>query len=233
MDFTFTPEQDDAAELAARILADRATNDRMKAVEADGSRFDRELWAELGAAGLLGLALPEEHDGAGLGLVELCRVLVEVGRSVAPVPLAAHGPAARFLAELGSEEQRRQWLPGAATGERVLTAAVAEQRASAPDEPSTTATPSDGGHTLAGSKAVVAAGPYADAFLVPAATPSGVAVFLVLPGDTGATVTPQTYSDRGAVPRLDPDELELGAERLAGAPDGSAYRRLRPLVLLA
>ena len=77
MDFTFTPEQDEAASLAARILADRATNERMKAVEADGSRFDRELWGELGSAGLLGLALPEKYDGAGLGLIELCRVLVE------------------------------------------------------------------------------------------------------------------------------------------------------------
>ena len=95
MDFTFTPEQDEAAELAAKILKDRATNERMKTVEADGSRFDRELWAELGSAGLLGLALPEAYDGGGPGLVELCRVLVEVGRTVAPVPLAAHGPAAR------------------------------------------------------------------------------------------------------------------------------------------
>ena len=49
MDFTFTPEQDEAAELAAKILKDRATNERMKAVEADGSRFDRDLWAELGS----------------------------------------------------------------------------------------------------------------------------------------------------------------------------------------
>ena len=65
MDFTFTPEQDEAAALAARILADRATNERMRTVEADGSRFDRTLWSELGAAGLLGVALPEEHDGAG------------------------------------------------------------------------------------------------------------------------------------------------------------------------
>ena len=101
MDFTFTQEQDEAAELAAKILEDRATNERMKTVEAAGNRFDRDLWAELGAAGLLGLALPEEYDGAGLGLIELCRVLVEVGRTVAPVPLAAHGPASRLIAELG------------------------------------------------------------------------------------------------------------------------------------
>ena len=64
----------------------------MKTVEEAGDRFDRDLWRELGAAGLLGLALPEEYGGAGLGLIELCRVLVEVGRTVAPVPLAVARP---------------------------------------------------------------------------------------------------------------------------------------------
>jgi alkylation response protein AidB-like acyl-CoA dehydrogenase len=233
MDFTFTPEQDEAAELVARILQDRATNERMKAVEADGSRFDRELWAELGSAGLLGLAVPEEYDGAGLGLVELCRVLVEVGRTVAPVPLAAHGPSASFLAEYGSAEQKQQLLPGAASGAHVLTSAVAEERAFAPDDPTATATPSGDGHTLTGSKAIVQAGPYADAFLVPATTPGGVGVFLVLPGDPGVTVTEQTFSDRDAVARLDLEEVALGADRLVGPADGAAYRRLRHLVLLA
>ena len=232
MDFTFTPEQDEAATLAAKILKDRATNERMKTVEAEGSRFDRDLWAELGAAGLLGLALPEEYDGAGLGLVELCRVLVEVGRTVAPVPLAAHGPAARLLAEHGSDEQKQQWLPGAAAGTQLLTPAVAEERAFAPERPTTTATPTGGGHTLSGSKAVVQAGPYADAFLVPAQTPSGVGVFLVLPGDAGVTVTEQTFSDRDAVARVDLDEVSVGADRLIGSADGSVDRRLRHLLLL-
>ncbi len=233
MDFTFTPEQDEAAELAAKILKDRATNERMKVVEADGSRFDRELWGELGAAGLLGLALPEEYDGAGLGLVELCRVLVEVGRTVAPVPLAAHGPAARLLAELGSDAQKREWLPGAAAGANVLTAAVAEERAFAPERPTTTATEDGQGFRISGAKAIVQAGPHADAFLVPADTSAGVGVFLVLPGDAGVTVTGQTFSDRDAVARVDLEDVALDAGRLVGPADGSAYRRLRHLLLLA
>src|SRR4051812_7708484 len=233
MDFTFTPEQDEAAELVAKILKDRATNERMKAVEADGSRFDRELWSELGAAGLLGLAVPEQYDGAGLGLVELCRVLVEVGRTVAPVPLAAHGPTARLLAELGTDEQKQQWLPGAASGTHVLTSAIAEERVFAPEQPTSTATPEGDGHRLSGSKAIVQAGPYADAFLVPAATPTGVGVFLVLRGDEGVTVTEQTFSDRDAVARLDLSDVAVGPERLVGQTDGSADRRLRHLLLLA
>jgi 3-oxocholest-4-en-26-oyl-CoA dehydrogenase beta subunit len=227
MDFRFTQEQDEAAELAASILKDRATNERMKAVEADGDRFDRDLWAALGEAGLLGLALPEQYDGAGLGLVELCRVLVEVGRTVAPVPLAAHGAASRFLAEAGSDELRAAWLPRAASGAAVLTAAVAEERSWAPERPTTVATPDGDGYRLTGSKAVVPAGPYADAFLVPADTPDGVVVFLVEPGDAGVSVVAQTFSDRDTVARLDLDGVQLGADRVVG-PD----HRLRQLLVL-
>src|SRR5688572_27754924 len=150
----------------------------MKAVEADGSRFDKDLWAELGSAGLLGLALPEEYDGAGLGLVELCRILVEVGRTVAPVPLAAHGPASRLLAELAGDELKEQWLPGSASGQLVLTAAIAEDRAFAPERPTTVATADAEGFRLTGTKTIVPAGTVAAAFLVPAETSEGVAVFL-------------------------------------------------------
>lgn len=233
MDFSFTPEQDEAAELAARILADRATNERMKAVEQAGDRFDRELWAELGASGLLGLALPEEHDGAGLGLIELCRVLVEVGRTVAPVPLAAHAPAARLVSELGSDVQCRRWLPGAASGQLLLTAAVAEERAFAPERPTTVATPDGDGYRVTGSKAAVPAGPDADLFLVPAEAPSGVVVLLVEPGDPGVTVTRQRFSDGDSVARLDLDGVVVAADRVLGAADGTADRRLRHLLVLA
>lgn len=233
MDFTFTPEQDEAAALAAKILTDRATNERMRAVEARGSRFDTELWAELGSSGLLGLHLPEEHDGAGLGLVELCRILVEVGRTVAPVPLAAHAPASRLLAELGGDELQEQWLPGAASGELVLTAAVAEDRAFAPERPTTVAVPDAEGWRLTGSKTVVPAGTVASAFLVPAETPEGVAVFLVEPGDEGVTVTAQRFSDGDAVARVELSGVAVSSARQVGPADGSAAERLRHLLLLA
>ncbi|MDN4162172.1 acyl-CoA dehydrogenase family protein [Nocardioides abyssi] len=237
MDFSFTPEQDEAAELAARILADRATPERMRAVEQAGDRFDRDLWRDLGEAGLLGLALPEEHGGAGLGIVELCRVLVEVGRTVAPVPLAFHGPAARVLAEHGTPEQQATWLPGAASGTSVLTAAVAEDLAFAPERPTTTATrdgDGDGdGWTVTGAKAVVPAGAYADLLLVPAETADGVAVLLVRPDDPGVTVTPLAFTDGDRVARVELDGAALPADRLLGPADGAVDRRLRQLLVLA
>jgi len=165
MDFLFTPEQDEAAELAARILADRTTTDRLKEVEAGGDRFDRSLWQELDDAGLLALHLPEEHGGAGLGLVELARVVVEVGRRVAPVPLAVHGACTALLAE-------HQMAPGRG----LYAAAVAEERAHLPASPVVTA---DASGALSGTKTLVRAGMAADALLVTATGPDGPAVHLV------------------------------------------------------
>jgi alkylation response protein AidB-like acyl-CoA dehydrogenase len=87
MDFRFSEEQESLRELAREILAAEVTPERIKAVEADDSGFDRETWARLGEANLLGLAVPEAHGGMGMGFFELCVLLEEVGRAVAAVPV--------------------------------------------------------------------------------------------------------------------------------------------------
>ena len=174
MEFTFSPESDDAAELAASILRDNTGTDRLKAVEAAGDRFDRELWATLTNA----------FDWADLGLIELCRILVEVGRTVAPLPLAVHGPTVFLLNELSLD------VPAG-----LITAAVSEERAALPSAPTTT---SDDGTTVTGVKTLVRAGMTADAFLVTASTPSGAGVFLVAADATGVERQAQHTSDGDA-----------------------------------
>ncbi len=229
MDFFFTPEQDEAAQLAATILGERATNERQKQVEATGSRVDLALWKELADAGLVSIAVPEAHGGAGLGLVELCRVLVEVGRTVAPVPLAVHGPAAMLVAEFGSDTQQAAILPGASSGALVLTAAVAEERTHLPARPTVVARPEGAGWSLSGSKAIVRAGAAAGVFLTTASTEDGVGVFLVDPSAHGVTRVEQHSSDRDVVVRLD---LAGARADLLGAPDGLAAARLGQLLTI-
>ena len=230
MDFTFTPEQDEAAELAARILADRTGTERLRAVEAAGDRFDRDLWAALGEAGLLSLAVPEEHGGAGLGLVELCRVLVEVGRRVAPVPLATHGAVALLLAEHADGALQARWLPGAADGTTVLSAAVSEERSHLPERPVVTAERDGDGWVLSGTKVMVRAGGAAAAYAVSASTADGVGgvgVFLVEAGDTGVRSTPGRTSDGDEVSRLDLDRAPALA---VGTPGDDTATRLGALL---
>jgi alkylation response protein AidB-like acyl-CoA dehydrogenase len=228
MDFTFSPEADEAAALAATILADHTGPERLAEVEGAGNRFDQELWRALGDAGLRTLTTPEAHDGAGLGFVELCRVLVEVGRTVAPVPLATDSVARLFLGEHGSEEQQ-----GSAFAGDVLSCAIAEEHEHVPGVPTTTASQEGSEYVLSGSKYLVPAAAVATAFLVPATTPSGTAVFLVDADTPGLRVSEQRLSDGDVAGLLELDDVRVAADRLVGDAEGEAARRLADLLTVA
>ena len=235
MDFRFTQEQDEAAELAASILKDRTTNDRLKAVEAPATASTASCGPSSARPGCSGSALPEEYDGAGLGLIELARVLVEVGRTVAPVPLAAHGPASRLIAELGSDAQKQQWLPGAATG---------RQRADRRRRRGARLLPRPADDRGRAGRHVVRASPAArrssrpartpTCSWCPAETPSGVGRLPRRARRRRASPWSRRRSPTAtAVARLDLDGAVLGADRLVGAADGAADQRLRQLLVLA
>jgi alkylation response protein AidB-like acyl-CoA dehydrogenase len=77
VDLSFTAEQQELRDLARQIFAGMVTTDRLKEIEAEPDRIDRSLWAELARGGFL------ELDG----MLDICILLEEQGRAVAPVPL--------------------------------------------------------------------------------------------------------------------------------------------------
>src|SRR3954454_21989080 len=110
MDFTTTDAQRELGALTRGILTDRLTPDRLREIDAKGDPFDRTLWADLAAGGVLAAALPENAGGDGYGLLEQCSVLVEVGRAVAPVPyLTSVVTAAAAVARFGDTAQVTAW----------------------------------------------------------------------------------------------------------------------------
>jgi alkylation response protein AidB-like acyl-CoA dehydrogenase len=165
MDFDLTDEQQATAEVATKLLGDKSTPDALRALElADDSRFDRSLWAAMADAGLLGIAVPEAHGGAGLGMLELALVLQEVGRHTAAVPaLASLAFAGLPIARFGSDVQQAALLPGLAAGTSVLTAALVEPLGD-PLQPTTVAEPDGDGFRLSGTKTNVLAGMLAEHF---------------------------------------------------------------------
>jgi len=240
MDFNYSEEQEAVRQLAGQIFGERATHDRLKQLEAeaeagDGGPFDRSLWRELAGAGLLGIHLSEDVGGAGLDFVAACLVIEAAGRTAAYVPVVetmVYGavPIARF----GSDAQRKAWLTGVASGETILTAALAELVGEVilpgGTEPATTATAQpDGTWLLSGTKACVPAALVADAILVPATckTPdgavSGIAVFIVDTDADGVTLTRQTTTTGRPEAIVDLDGARVGADRLLGEDaDGAA-----------
>jgi 3-oxocholest-4-en-26-oyl-CoA dehydrogenase beta subunit len=224
MDFLLNEKQHELAALTRLILADQATPQRQREVEAGGDRFDAILWADLARAGILAAALPEALGGAGLGLLEQCSVLEEVGRAVAPVPyLASIVLGAGAIAQFGTPDQQQRWAAPAGRGELILTAALSEEDGDDPRTPTASAERVGGGWLLTGTKTVVPAGRQADLFLVPAATATGVAVFLVAPDDPGEVVVqPQRLADGDVAGRLELTRLELADDRVLGSPAAGA-----------
>jgi alkylation response protein AidB-like acyl-CoA dehydrogenase len=106
-----TPDQQALVGLASEIMAGRTSNEQLAKTEVSESRVDEELWRELAEAGLLGIAVPERLGGAGLGLTELCLLLEQQGRLVAPVPLWENLLAAYVITWHASEAQQAQCIP--------------------------------------------------------------------------------------------------------------------------
>jgi 3-oxocholest-4-en-26-oyl-CoA dehydrogenase beta subunit len=203
MDFTLTTGQEDLGALTRQILTDRATPERLREFDDGDTRFDHALWAELAKAGILAAALPESVGGSGLGLLEQCSVLIEIGRTIAPVPyLTSIALGAAAIAEFGTPEQRSKWAAPAAQGELVVTIGLAEEESDDPTAPATTARETDGGWQLTGVKTSVLAATEADLLLVPARTRSGVGVFLIVPSDPGVSVQPQRVTGGDGTARV-------------------------------
>ena len=224
MDFSFSDDQQQVAELARKILAERASHERQRALERAGTpRFDRELWRELAQAGLVGIALPEAYGGGGLGFLELALVLEESGRRTAPVPLLETALLGALpIAEFGSDEQKRTLLPRVAAGELVLSAALHEEGGDA-QRPATTATPDGGGWTLHGAKLCVPAGAIAERILVPAATGAGtLGVFLVDPHARGVTLEEALTTNGQPDAHLEFDDVRVSAQDTLGDARGGA-----------
>jgi acyl-CoA dehydrogenase len=177
MNFGFSEEQEAVRDLARQILETQLPHERLRALETAGEYFAPDAWAELAKANLLGIALPESVGGSGLGFIEICLLLEQVGRTAAPIPLLPTLVSAAAIAAFGSAEQQAL-LGDVVTGDRVLTSALVESLAE-PDDPSTKAGPSGDGWSVDGVKLCVPGGLDATHALVSARTDDGVRVFLV------------------------------------------------------
>src|SRR5690348_17740038 len=198
MDFGLTEEQTELAGLTRKILAERDAP-----------------WGDLAAAGVLAAGLPLSLGGAGLGLLEQCSVLIELGRSASSVPyLTSVVLGAGALAAFGTAAQLQRWVVPAGQGSVVLTAALAEEDGDDPRVPSTRAERADGQWVLSGVKTAVDAAPEADLFLVPCTSPDGVLVFLVAPSDAGVRVEPQRLTEDRSAGRVVLTGVTLADDRV-------------------
>jgi alkylation response protein AidB-like acyl-CoA dehydrogenase len=226
MDFTFNEEQQAVREAVDGSMAGLVTPDRVQEVEATEDRFDRELWAALAKADLLGLPIPEAFGGGGYGMVELALILEGQGKVVAPVPLwATLALGAMPLAEFGSTTSKAAILPAVAAGQTVLTAALTDVAADVavggPGQPSVSAKAGGEGVVLSGTAFAVPHAHIADRVLVPASLDDGVVVAVVDPKAAGVTVERAVTTNREVHPHLHFDGTTVAPDDLLAGGDPS------------
>jgi alkylation response protein AidB-like acyl-CoA dehydrogenase len=112
MRFSLSDDQQEIKRTAKDLLAARAGAAQLRE-HAEAGRYDEAQWKELGELGWPGIAVSEEHGGQGLGLVELCVLLEELGYACAATPFLGSALAALALEQAGDTE----WLPKLASGE--------------------------------------------------------------------------------------------------------------------
>ncbi|ONF95274.1 acyl-CoA dehydrogenase family protein [Sphingomonas jeddahensis] len=128
MNFDYSDDQKMLKDEARKFLAAKCDAKVVRSVLDNADRaYDEGLWKGVAEQGWLGVAIPEEFGGLGLGHVELCGLAEELGRACAPIPFASTVYfVAEALMKFGSAEQKAKWLPKIAAGEVIGAFATSE-----------------------------------------------------------------------------------------------------------
>lgn len=147
----------------------------------------RSIWKKLGEQGYLCPWLEEEYGGPGGSLEYSIIINQETARAAINVGFGLHSDIiAPYLASYGTEEQKRKWLPGCASGDTVLAIAMTEPNTGSDLQAISTTAIKDGDHyVLNGQKTFISNGIAADLFVVacktnPQAVPAHKGISLIV-----------------------------------------------------
>ncbi len=176
MDFDFSDDQKLLRDTIRRYLTDKSSLAVARRVLESRETHAAEVWHGLAELGALGIAVPEQYGGMGLGPLELCVVAEEVGRACAPVPFQTSVClATSALLLFGSDTQKTNWLPKFVTGAAIGTLATSETCGGKLSQPQTMLS----GDKLTGIKRPVLDGEAAHVAIVLAGGASGPSLALV------------------------------------------------------
>ncbi|MFN7177340.1 MAG: acyl-CoA dehydrogenase family protein [Thermaurantiacus sp.] len=230
MALVLTDEQRMVRESAEGFLAEHCPVSELRRLRDsnDPTGFDRSLWAKMAEMGFAGVAIPEAHGGAGLGMVAAGLVSEAIGRNLSPSPFLSNSVvAATILGRGGSAEQQADLLPAMAAGALLVALASDERARHAPAHIATRAEPSGNGFRLSGTKTHVLDGHVADRLIVAARTSGadddlhGITLFLVDPKAEGVQVTRRAMVDSHNAAELRLDSVGVdGADMIGGLGEG-------------
>ncbi len=228
LDDQLTGEERMARDSAQAYAQDRLAPRILMAYRTEN--FDREILREMGALGFLGCTLPAAYGGAEMGPVAyglICREIERVDSGYRSAMSVQSSLVMHPIHAYGSEEQRRKYLPGLASGELVGCFGLTEpNHGSDPASMETKAVKTAGGYKVSGSKTWITNSPIADVAVVWAKLDGVIRGFLIEAGSPGyaappihgklamrASVTGQLMLDEVFVPE---DQILPNAKGLSG-----------------
>jgi alkylation response protein AidB-like acyl-CoA dehydrogenase len=198
MDFALSEEQEMLKKSARDFLSAECPKSLIRQIEESELGYSPELWKKMAGLGWMGLAMPEKYGGAGLSLLDLAVLFEEFGRAAMTEPMfSTIALGALPILAWGTEEQKKTSLPRIATGELLLTMALAEP--SVNEDPvfiATRAMTKDDGFLIHGTKLFVPYAHIADYLLVVARTKGvagdkkGITIFIVDRKAQGISIAP-------------------------------------------
>ena len=127
MKLTLTEEQEMLKKTARDFLTEKCPKKFVKQIEESETGYSPELWQEMAELGWMGLAFPEKYGGGDMSFLDLTVLLEEMGRACLPGPFFSTVVLGGLpILDLGSEEQKQEYLPKLIRGEKIFTLALTE-----------------------------------------------------------------------------------------------------------
>ncbi|MCH8815701.1 MAG: acyl-CoA/acyl-ACP dehydrogenase [Chloroflexi bacterium] len=229
MDMEFTEEQRQLMNTARSFLEKECPSALVRELETSDLGFSPGLWRKMANLGWLGLPFPDEYGGYDLGVIDLVVLGKELGRVLCPSPyIPTVVLAGGAIAAAGSEEQKKTHLPRIISGEELIAFALQESGGSYSGRGiKTTATETDGGYVLSGTKMFVEFAEAADRLLVVAHTSGdadstdGLTMFLLDAKSAGVKLTPLSTLARDRQYRVDLTDVKVPGDDILGPVDGA------------
>jgi alkylation response protein AidB-like acyl-CoA dehydrogenase len=225
MDFALSKEQKMLQKAAREFLVGSCPKSLVREMEESRTGWSPELWKETASLGWLGLVLPEEYGGQGMGFLDLAAFLEQAGRACMPGPFFPTVVlGCMTILDAGNQAQKSEYLPRIASGELIVTLALTESDAGydASSIAVKAETDSDGGWIINGTKLFVPDAHVAHRILVVARTDreagprNGISIFIVDADSAGLTRTLLKTMAGDKQVKVDFERVRVGPEGLLG-----------------
>jgi len=223
MDVLPGEEEQMVKNLAREFLEAECPTSLAREMEKDDLGYPPELWKKIADLGWFGMSLPETYGGQGLPLSYLGLISEELGRVIAPVPFHSTMVAALTIAASGTEQQKQSILPHVSSGDMILTWAFQELNPKlSPEAIRTTATETDDGYIIDGTKMFVDNYVSADKILIACRTSSatdkseGLSMFIIDTNLSGMVETPLVTIAKDKQSKVKFDGVKISKDALVG-----------------